>query len=114
MIPGTKTENAPRIIPRPYAIVQPDGTYFRLIQAMHKVTQGEVTPHDFRATFMCWMEDAGIVRARRQAYLGHAVAGVSELYERRRSVEPWLAEDADRLRQYLGDNPMAVGLAVVG
>lgn len=114
VIPGTKTDNAPRIIPRAYNVARPAGTYYRLIQALHKVTKGEVTPHDLRATFMCWLEDAGIPRSRRQIYLGHVVRDVTELYERRRNVEPWLTEDAAKLRTFLGDNPMAVGLAVVG
>jgi integrase len=113
VIPGTKTDNAVRLVPTAYPLARPFGTYSRCVQILHRHTHGEVQPHDFRRTFMCWMEDAGIPRSRRQVYLGHAVQGVTELYERRRSVEPWLAEDAAKLRAYLGDTPMAVGLAVM-
>jgi integrase len=113
VIPGTKTDNAVRIVPKTYPIARPFGTYSRLVQILHRRTGGDVQPHDLRRTFMCWMEDSGIPRSRRQTYLGHAVQGVTELYERRRSVEPWLAEDAAKLRGYLGDNPMAIGLQVL-
>lgn len=114
VIRGTKTDNAVRIVPKLYPLAPPFGTYARLVQILRRHTHGDVQPHDFRRTFMCWMEDAGIPRSRRQVYLGHAVHGVTERYERRRSVEPWLAEDAARLRGILGERPMALGLQVVG
>lgn len=113
VIPGTKTDNAVRIVPKTYPLARPVGTYSRLVQIVYRHTHGDVQPHDFRRTFMVWAEDAGIPRSRRQIYLGHAVQGVTELYERRRSVEPWLAEDAAKLRAYLGDNPMAMSLQVM-
>jgi integrase len=113
VIPGTKTDNAMRLVPRLYPLARPFGTYSRHVQILARHTHGDVQPHDFRRTFMCWMEDAGIPRTRRQVYLGHAVQGVTELYERRRSVEPWLTQDAEKMRTFLGENPLPLTLQVM-
>lgn len=103
VVHGTKTDSAPRIVPRLYPLARPVGTYWRFVHTLHDLTKGVVEPHDLRRTFMVWAEDAGIPRTRRRQYLGHAVADVSELYERRRDLEPWLAADAEKLRTFVGD-----------
>jgi len=106
VIHGTKTDAAEsRIAPRVYPLARPVGTYWQLVHALQDATASVVQPHDIRRTFMVWAEDAGIPRTRRRQYLGHAVADVSELYERRRDLEPWLAADAEKLRTFVGDPP---------
>lgn len=61
----------------------------------------EHTPYDCRRTFARAMEEAGIPRARRKAYLGHGVRDVTDLYERHQ-VEAYLVDDGAKLRAYFG------------
>jgi integrase len=70
-----------------------------------------MTPHDFRHTYMHWMEQAGISRIRRRMYLGHSSGDVSAIYERH-EVEGFLKSDADLMRVFIGEIP--TGLRLVG
>ncbi len=59
------------------------------------------------------MNEAGIPRTRRRAYLGHAAReDVTDRYEGY-SPEAYLDEDRQRLRDFIGAPP-SLGLAMVG
>lgn len=104
-IHGMKRRASERIVPRLFSIALPTTTYWGFVQAIRKVTGGTVRPYDARHTFMHWMEMSGIPRIRRKIYLGHELgADVSELYEEH-DVVAFLEEDANRLREYLGEAP---------
>lgn len=61
----------------------------------------EHVAYDLRRTYAHWMEQAGILRSRRQLYMGHGTGDVTGLYERH-EVTGFLVEDARRLRVFLG------------
>ena len=60
----------------------------------------DLTPYDLRRSYANWLEAAGIPRARRRLYLGHSAGDVTDLYETH-EVAAFLAEDAQRLREYV-------------
>lgn len=68
--------------------------------ALKLASGGAVQPYDLRRTYATWMENSGVVRARRRAYLGHATGDTSDLYEFQ-DVTRYLAEDAERLTSYI-------------
>ena len=104
LIHGTKSAAAERAVPRVYPVTQPTSGYDIFVQRLRKVSGSTITPHDLRKPYMTWMEDAGIPRTRRKIYLGHEVADVSDVYERR-DITQHLVEDADRLRAFIGEPP---------
>lgn len=64
----------------------------------------DIVAYQLRGTYSHWMELAQIPRSRRQMYLGHGTKDVTDLYERH-EVEAFLAEDARKLREFLGLSP---------
>ncbi len=98
---GTKTGAADRAIP----LVQPiTGSGIRLANLQYHLKRwpdAKVEPYTARRTFMGWMEEAGIPRARRKMYLGHGIKDVSDLYERVHHTA-YLKEDAEKLRAFIG------------
>jgi integrase len=100
---GTKTEAAVRDVPYLGPIVAPLCTYNPFRKKL-KTVRPDVSPHDFRHTYMHWMDEAGISRIRRKLYLGHASGDVSDIYDRH-EITGFLVTDAARLREYIGDIP---------
>jgi integrase len=109
-IAGTKTKGSVREVPYLGPLVKPLVQYQAFRVALSKVRPG-MTPHDFRHTYMHWMELAGISRTRRKLYLGHGTGDVSAIYERH-EVDGFLKSDADLMRAFIGDIP--TGLRLVG
>jgi integrase len=101
---GTKTSGADRAIPLVEPLVGSGLTIRALQYQLGKWPEGTVEPYTARRTFMGFMEEAGIPRARRKMYLGHGVKDVSDLYERQHHTA-YLKEDAEKLREYLGIRP---------
>jgi hypothetical protein len=64
-------------------------------------TDRHVQPYDLRRCFARWMESAGITRARRIAYMGHAAGDVTSLYERH-EIDAHLIADAVKMRAWVG------------
>ena len=63
--------------------------------------------------FARWMNEAGVPRTRRRAYLGHATReDVTDRYEGY-SPEKYFDEDRQRLRTFIGAPP-SLGLARTG
>ncbi len=109
---GTNTKNAERIIPLLYPIVQPALTYRQFNRRLEKVC-ASVRARAGRKCLARWMNEAGIPRTRRRAYLGHAAReDVTDRYEGY-SPEQYLEEDRRRLRNFIGAPP-SLGLARVG
>lgn len=101
---GTKREGRDRDIPLILPIGRPVGTYATFRKALKAASGDTVTCYDFRRTYATWMEQAGILRALRKAYMGQGTTDVLDLYERVQ-VERFLAEDAEKLRKVVGDVP---------
>jgi hypothetical protein len=108
---GTKRAARHRRLPLVTALRRPGMTYGAFRRRLAAVTDGALVPYDARRAFTHWMEQAGIPRTRRRAYLGHAIGDVTELYERH-EVDRYLAEDGAALRGYVGEGERP-GLALV-
>jgi integrase len=63
--------------------------------------KGFIGMYDFRRTFSRWMESAGVLRARRKMYMGHASGDVTGLYEAH-EITAHLVSDARAMRAFLG------------
>ena len=66
----------------------------------------DLTPYDLRRSYANWLEAAGIPRTRRRLYLGHGAGDVTGLYETH-EVAAFLADDAQRLREYVAPGSRA-------
>jgi hypothetical protein len=101
---GTKTANAERVIPLLYPVAKPGLTYRQFNRRLEKLEQ-PVRARTGRKCFARWMNEAGIPRTRRRAYLGHAAReDVTDRYEGY-SPEEYLDEDRQRLRAFIGAPP---------
>ncbi len=108
-INGTKTMNAERLIPLLYPVVKPALTYRQFNRRLEKLS-ASVRARAGRKCFARWMNEAGIPRTRRRAYLGHATReDVTDRYEGY-SPERYFDEDRRRLRNFIGSSP-SLGLA---
>jgi integrase len=69
---------------------------------LRKVSNGKLSPHDFRHTFRTWLLLAGIPEVRAEAYMGHRVnpKNVTQVYSHH-DVLPYLAEDRRALQTWL-------------
>jgi integrase len=105
---GTKRKGRVRDIPRIHAIAKPAKLYRAFFDALAEASDKTVKPYDLRRTYAHWMEMAEISRVRRKIYMGHSVGDVTDLYERHELAKFWL-EDAERLRQYMGEPAPPIG-----
>lgn len=105
LIFGTKREGRQRSVPLiwiPFVAT----CHRRTFENKFRDRTSAFTPYDLRRTYANWMEAAGIPRTRRRLYLGHGIGDVTDLYEQH-EVTAFLAEDAERLRVYLGLPPIS-------
>lgn len=114
-IDGTKREARVRDVPRvmverfsvggvavkPPKTVTVEWPIRQFSEALKAASGGQVQPYDLRRTYATWMENSGIVRTRRRQYMGHSTGDVTERYERS-VVAAYLAEDAERLTNWIG------------
>ncbi len=111
-IGGTKTASAVRVIPLIHPISKPGLTYRQFNRRMEKL-ESPARARMGRKCFARWMNESGVPRTRRRAYLGHAaredVTDVHEGY----SPTRYLAEDRKRLRAFIGAAP-SLGLEKTG
>jgi integrase len=101
-IHGTKRAGRKRLVPKVIEIERPTLHPRTFANHLTALTAGEVTAYDFRRTYAHFMEEAGIPRARRKLYMGHAAGDVTDLYERH-EVQTYLIADAAKLRAYLAN-----------
>lgn len=110
-IQGTKRKDRNRMIPKLFPCAIYDGetiprpaitlsSFARALNIVRVATGIEVAPYDLRRTFGNWLEQAGILRSRRQQYMGHAIADVTERYERH-EVTPFLLDDGATVRAWI-------------
>jgi hypothetical protein len=98
-IAGTKREGRVRDVPLVWRPAVPQ-LHRRTFENKLRERCPDMEARDLRNTFATWMEDAAVPRTRRRMYLGHGKKDVTDLYERR-EVDAFLAEDAEKLRQFL-------------
>lgn len=115
-IHGQKREARERLVPLlvPPVVPQLERQGFR--SAMRRAQAG-VTPHDARRTYRLWLQGAGIDKAHRDYYAGHAAETMEELYtqpgQNAELIRTWLAADRPKLLAYVG-LPGSWGFEVVG
>jgi integrase len=100
-IEGTKRAGRVRDVPLVRAPAAPRLSRDLFRKKVNERTAAAISPYDLRRTFANWMEAAGVPRTRRRLYLGHGAGDVTGLYELH-EVTAFLAEDALKLRSYLG------------
>jgi integrase len=98
---GTKRGGRERDIPLVRVPAVPRLSRDRWQRVFRERIAGAFTPYQLRRTYSQWMEAAHIPRARRRLYLGHGAKDVTDLYEAH-EVTAFLAEDATKLREFLG------------
>lgn len=113
-IDGTKRDARVRDIPRvmvelfsvadtaikPPKSVTVEWPIRQFAEALKLASGGEVQPYDLRRTYANWLENAGVVRSRRRAYLGHSTGDVTDRYEKQ-VVAQYLADDSERLTNWI-------------
>lgn len=103
LVRGTKSAAAVRLVPRIARFGAPARHAWgekKFREVLRDASGGAVQVYDLRRSFARWMEEAGIVRARRKLYLGHSTGDVTSLYERH-DVRTFLAEDTAKLVAWL-------------
>jgi hypothetical protein len=96
-IGGTKRKARQRVVPLVAPIRLPTCTRRALAAGLTRLTRES---YDARRAYTHWMSEAGIPRARRKLYLGHAVGDVTDLYEMG-ELSRYLREDGAALREYI-------------
>jgi hypothetical protein len=98
---GTKREGRQRSIPLVRVPTVPrwktPGTFEKKLRLRTRA----FTAYDLRRTFANWMESSGVPRTRRRIYMGHGAQDILDLYEEH-EVAAFLAEDAEKLRAFIG------------
>jgi hypothetical protein len=102
LIHGTKRKGRDRIVPRITTPVRSMVQYQAFRRALKVLGH---SPNDGRHTFKAWCEAAGVPKARIRRYMGHGTQDITDLYGQEYPVEQFLADDAARLRAYIGAEP---------
>jgi hypothetical protein len=100
-IGGTKTKGRVRDVPLLMVPVVPRIHRRTFEDKFRQRTRGVRTVYDLRRSFAFILEAAGVVRTRRRAYMGHGAGDTTALYELH-DVAAYLAEDARKLREFIG------------
>lgn len=95
-----KKDKAIRRVPLIREPVAPQCAVKVFREAIKAATDGQMTPYDFRRTYVNWLEAAGIQRTRRKLYLGHGAIDITGQYEWH-EVKAFLAEDAEKVKGWL-------------
>lgn len=103
-IEGTKRDGRKRDVPLVLVPVRPAISRKAFEQRLQRRAATEARPYDFRRTYANWMEQAGVQRTRRVAYMGHRAGDITALYERH-DVTDYLKADAVLIRGIIGDGP---------
>ncbi|MGI8497583.1 MAG: hypothetical protein ACR2OG_08400 [Gemmatimonadaceae bacterium] len=104
-IHGTKRAGRDRFVPLlgSAELVRPTCQLKAFRTSLRSAGDGQVTVYDLRRTYANWLEQAGVPRTRRRLYLGHGATDVTDLYEWH-DVARFLAEDAEKLREFLAQS----------
>jgi hypothetical protein len=109
---GTKREARVRDVPLTMVPLAPRLHHRTFEDHVRDRTDRKVQPYDLRRCFARWMESAGITRARRIAYMGHAAGDITSLYERH-EISAYLVADAEKMRAFVGVPEAAAQLKLV-
>ncbi len=109
VIEGSKREGRDRLVPYVSPLTAPQcqekafGKRIRELRTAGKLPAA-VTIYSLRRTFAVILSNAGVDKARRRIYMGHAkAASMTEFYEMSQEIVEYLAEDSRRIRAYLGE-----------
>lgn len=103
-VAGTKREGRVRDVPLVWHPAVPTLHHRTFEDKVRERTNRGIKPYDLRRTYANWLEAAGITRTRRRLYMGHGAGDVTGIYELH-EVTAFLADDAAKLRRFLGLNP---------
>ena len=99
LVKGTKAHHRYRKIPLMVRLPEYDlPTNHQLRWWLGKMDGRQV--YDCRRTYATWLDRSGISRRHASAYMGHAVQGMTELYQTDTTLN-WIQEDYQVLRDYL-------------
>ncbi len=107
---GARIRDVPRAFPSDlwphHTLTRPSESWHPTFQRAFRVAARAVgvpyTPYSLRRSFAVWMEEAGIVRARRNIYRGHEARDIGDLYERQ-EVKDRLTRDGQRLVAWINE-----------
>lgn len=99
-IHGGKREARDRVIPSLGRCAASGVGHDYVRRQLHLLTNGATLAKDMRNTFMTWMSEAGIPRARRMIYMGHTVGDISALYEHQEVLD-YIRQDRERFVAWL-------------
>ena len=99
-IDGTKRKGRRRSVPHWTPVVRPLMGARKLARLVSAASGDAVLLKDFRNTFSRWLEEAGVVRSHRSAYLGHGGKTMTEYYELG-ELPGQFAADAAKLLAYV-------------
>jgi integrase len=100
LIHGKKTKHRDRVIPRFEKNLEQPCRVLKVFTRALKKVEPTLSPYSFRRTFANWLAEAGSPIWRRNAYMGHSVQTMTELYEKG-EVERYFQEDVKKLTKYI-------------
>lgn len=98
LIRGTKTDYRQRVVPKVFIPTQPARQPLAFKRALKQ--HGDYQPYDCRRTYLWWLSEAGLPRARRLTYAGHKGSSMLDLYEEH-EAQSYLKADAELLYAYI-------------
>lgn len=104
-----------RFVPLVYRPTLPRIAYSTFYKALRRDSGRMLNVHDLRKTAQYWWDRAGIPDWRVKLYAGHSEGRerLAFVYRNPRDLTQFLTEDAERMREWLGDPPRT-GLRVAG
>lgn len=103
--PGLGNKGYSRIVMLPFPLQKPTRSAVAFRRALRARASayvgngGTITPHTFRKCFTYWCVEAGINWSRIQAYLGHGIRSITDIYARH-EVDSHLEGDAQAFREF--------------
>ena len=97
---GTKRVGRRRIVPLLWVPVKPQITREGFKTALQKLDV-DVTPKRGRNAYAQWLEEAGVLKSHRDAYLGHGPKTMNDLYTRH-EMTAHIEEDAAKMKALIG------------
>lgn len=117
VIEGSKREGRDRVVPYVCPLTSPVCQEKKFGDALRELRKAgklpsTVTIYSLRRTFAVLLANSGVPEARRRTYMGHSSAGsMTQWYEMSQEIQDYLAEDSQRMREYLGE--LGPGLKVM-
>lgn len=100
IIHGEKNDNRHNRVVPIIRTPAPRVLQYKRFREVIQVVRKDVTPYDFRRTYAVWLEEAGILKSHRDAYMGHTANRMSDLYLVQ-DVTKYLKQDAKLMKDYI-------------